>query len=170
MKLGRRRSNTSTKAGVLLTIPALSSPKRQAQRIGTSCSHMDGLLSPKRLNRQLDWSRTSRSANSVTNIGIVYQYCRWSESWNCSRCHATAAVLYKVRLGPLLKIFIVFLLPGLHHFSSSILLIKVPTPCETKTLNSSSCLSILRGLAFHPTPGGVLLVSIHEIQVGDIPS
>ena len=89
---------------------------------------------------------------------------------NIPRCYATAAVLYKVRPGPLLKIFIVFLLPGLYHFSSSILLIKVPTPCETKTLNSSSCLSILRGLAFHPTPGGVLLVSIHEIQVGDIPS
>jgi hypothetical protein len=44
----------------------------------------------------------------------------------------------------------------LGYFSSSILLISVPTPCETKTLNSSSCLSILLGFAFHPTPGGVL--------------
>jgi hypothetical protein len=71
---------------------------------------------------------------------------------------------------PGLKIFVMFLLLVQYHFSSSILLINVPTPCETKTLNSSPCLSVLRGLAFHPTPGGVLLVSVTDTHEEDIPS
>jgi hypothetical protein len=40
--------------------------------------------------------------------------------------------------------------------SSTILLINVPTPCEISTRNSSPCFKVLRGLADHPTPAGVL--------------
>lgn len=42
------------------------------------------------------------------------------------------------------------------YFSSTILLIKVPTPWETNTLNSSPSLRVIRGVDVHPTPAGVL--------------
>lgn len=42
------------------------------------------------------------------------------------------------------------------YFSSTILLIRVPTPWETNTLNSSPSLRVIRGVDVHPTPAGVL--------------
>lgn len=42
------------------------------------------------------------------------------------------------------------------YFSSTILLIKVPTPWETNTRNSSPSLRVIRGVDDHPTPAGVL--------------
>jgi len=72
-------------------------------------------------------------------------------------------VVYNVQAIPSVRdIFCFKLIRPYPHFSSSILLIKVPTPCETKTLNSSPSFSIRRGLAFQPTPGGVLVVSTYH--------
>lgn len=42
------------------------------------------------------------------------------------------------------------------YFSSTILLMSVPTPWEIYTLNSSPSSRRRRGLADHPTPAGVL--------------
>ena len=36
----------------------------------------------------------------------------------------------------------------------------VPTPCDISTLNSSPSFSVTRGLAVHPTPAGVLYISM----------
>jgi hypothetical protein len=42
-----------------------------------------------------------------------------------------------------------------NHFSSTILLINVPTPCETSTRNSSPSFNKFLGSDDHPTPAGV---------------